>query len=128
MTGWLREEPPRAAEGGGVESGGRGGHDGSPYQTLHPPSTTRLWPVIHAPASEARSATAPFRSVGHAGPGQGVRETAALHEAGVRAGRRDLARRQAVDRDAVLGQLGRERSRQVDDRALRGLVGRAQRW
>ena len=29
---------------------------GSPYQTLQPPSTTGLCPVIHAPASEARSA------------------------------------------------------------------------
>ena len=36
----------------------------SPYQMLHPPSTIRLCPVIHDPAGEASSATAPFKSSG----------------------------------------------------------------
>ena len=34
------------------------------YHMVQPPSTTRLWPVIQAPAGEASRATAPLRSSG----------------------------------------------------------------
>ncbi len=98
---------------------------GPPYQTLQPPSTTRLWPVIQAPASDASSATAPLRSAGVPVRASGLARRQRSTNSGSVPGGRDLARGEAVDRDAVLGQLGRERPREVDDRALRRLVRRA---
>src|SRR5262249_30631021 len=59
-----RQEPARVAKRGIGRDGAKGNGHERAYQTLQPPSTTRLWPVIHAPASEARRATAPFRSAG----------------------------------------------------------------
>ena len=34
----------------------------APHQAVHPPSTTRFWPVMYCEASAARKTAAPFRS------------------------------------------------------------------
>ena len=52
------------SESGSGRTNPRASRAASPYQMLHPPSTIRLCPVIHDPAGEASSATAPFKSSG----------------------------------------------------------------
>ena len=92
-----------------------------------PPSTARIWPVMCLPASRANSSAAPFRSSSSprrpsgAARGQLVVADALERACGHLA--REEARRERVDVDAVRAPFAGQRAREVDHRALAGVVG-----
>ena len=129
----ARRPRTRARARGSRRSGRCGETVSSHHWIVKPPSTTIVWPVIQADASESRNATGPAMSSGSPMRRSGWRSAIAgassskLSRPTVGHRREHEPRRHGVDADAVGPDVDGERAHERVDAALGGAVARIAR-